>query len=228
MSLSSNTLHPLLAQAYPGLAQIGDPVGREALAQAQLLTVPAGQAVFRTGDACQNYLLVVSGKVKVVGRSTSGREIVLYRIDECGTCVLTTACLLGNDSYPAEGVTETEVQAFAIPRLTFEQALSQSDGLRNFIFKSYGNRLSALIGLVQQLAFERIDFRLARYLLKHGRERIELQITHQDLATELGSAREVISRQLKAFEQKGWIQLGRGTIRVDDLDGLRALIELSP
>lgn len=216
--MTPTTLHPLLQQAYPQLAQIDD-AGR-ILADAQLLTVSAGQSVFRIGDPCQNYLLVVSGTVKVVGRSPAGREIVLYRIEDCGTCVLTTACLLGQDAYPAEGVTETDVQAFAIPRQQFEQALSDSAGLRQFIFQSYGSRLSAMITLVQQVAFERIDLRLAKYLLQQTRERLELQVTHQDLATELGSAREVVSRQLKSFEQQGWIQLGRGTIRVDDIDAL--------
>jgi CRP/FNR family transcriptional regulator len=176
-------LHPLLQQAFPALTQIDDTEGLRVLAAAKLLTVPAGQAVFRMGDLCQNYLLVVKGSVKVVGRSAGGREIVLYRISECGTCVLTTACLLGQDVYPAEGITETEVQAFAIPRSEFDRALRGSEGLRAFIFQSYGARLSGLIGLVQQLAFERIDLRLARHLLKQGRERIELHITHQDLAT---------------------------------------------
>ncbi len=219
------SLHPLLQQAYPQLVQIDDAEGGQILAEAQLLTVPAGQSVFRIGDPCQNYLLVVSGTVKVVGRSPTGREIVLYRIEDCGTCVLTTACLLGHDAYPAEGITETEVQAFAIPRTRFEQALSRSDGLRQFIFQSYGSRLSAMIALVQQVAFERIDLRLARYLLEHTRQRIELQVTHQDLAIELGSAREVVSRQLKSFEQLGWIRLGRGTIRVDDIDALKCFIQ---
>ncbi|MFT6914903.1 MAG: CRP/FNR family transcriptional regulator [Motiliproteus sp.] len=219
-----SSLHPLLQQAFPQLGLITDPAGVSILAEAPLLSIPAGQSLFRVGDACQNYLLVVKGQVKVLGRSASGREIVLYRIQECGSCVLTTACLLGQDTYPAEGITETPVQAFAIPSRQFREALSLSEGLRAFIFQSYGARLSGLIGLVQQLAFERIDLRLARYLLEHGWDRIELQITHQDLATELGSAREVISRQLKQFEREGWVQLGRGWIRVNDLEGLRGLV----
>lgn len=218
-----STLHPLLQHKYPQLCRVGDEVGADILASAQLLTVPAGQKVFRAGDPCQNYLLVVSGRIKVVGRSPGGREIVLYRIEECGTCVLTTACLLGNDPYPAEGVTETEVQAFVIPRPRFEQALNRSAELRQFVFESYGARLSSLIGLVQELAFERIDLRLARYLAEHTRDQVELQVTHQELATELGSAREVISRQLKQFEQQGWIELGRGTIKVKEISALREL-----
>jgi CRP/FNR family transcriptional regulator len=214
-----------LEQQYPQLCQVSDPVGQDILAAAQLLSVPAGQPVFRIGDPCQNYLLLVGGRIKVVGRSANGREIVLYRIEECGTCVLTTACLIGQDRYPAEGIAETEVQAFAIPKAQFEQALNHSEALRRFVFDSYGSRLSSLIALVQQVAFERIELRLAKYLAEQSGERIELQLTHQQLAIELGSAREVVSRQLKQFEQQGWIELGRGSIKVIDLVALRRLAE---
>lgn len=211
----------LLEQRFPALRGIDDPVGREILANARLLQVPPQQILFHVGDSCDNYLLVVQGQVKVLGRSPEGREIVLYRIEDCGTCVLTTSCLLSQQCYPAEGVSETEVMAFAIPRERFQQALTESPGLRRFIFDSYGQRLSALIGLVQEIAFQRIDLRLARYLVNHGTDRIELAVTHQDLATELGSAREVISRQLKQFERQGWISLGRGHIRIENLKALQ-------
>ncbi|RDE18743.1 Crp/Fnr family transcriptional regulator [Motiliproteus coralliicola] len=218
-------LHPLLEMHFPTLAGVDDAEGRAILSEAMLLEVPPGQSVFRVGDPCQNFLMVAAGQVKVIGRGSSGREILLYRIDQGGTCVLTTACLMGHDAYPAEGITETTVQAFAIPRQRFEQALAGSEGLRRFVFASYGERLSDLIRLVQQLAFERIDLRLARYLIENCRERIELQVTHQQLAIELGSAREVVSRQLKSFERQGWISLGRGTIRVEHLAGLETLLD---
>ncbi|WP_207062695.1 Crp/Fnr family transcriptional regulator [Motiliproteus sp. SC1-56] len=219
-----STSSPLLRQ-FPGLADITDEVGKALLAKAKALTVPAGATLFRLGDPCENYLLVAQGEIKVVGRSPSGREIVLYRIHSGGTCVLTTACLLGDSRYPAEGISETEVQAFALPRDLFQQGLEHSPALRRFVFDSYGQRLGALIGLVQEIAFDRIDLRLARHLLKQGRERVALQLTHQALATELGSAREVISRQLKELEHLGLVTLGRGTIRIDDLSGLQAFIE---
>ncbi len=218
-------MDPLLLARFPALAQVEDPAGRSVLTQARLLNLAAGEPVFRLGDRCENYLLVVAGRVKVLARSRSGREIILYRIEDTGSCVLTTSCLLGHDCYPAEGITETEVKAFAIPRPLFDQALQQSAALRTFIFSAYSERLSALISLVQEVAFERIDQRLARYLLEHGRSRQQLHCTHQQLATELGSAREVISRQLKNFEQQGWIQLGRGTIRIDQLHPLQQLAD---
>ncbi|HEY5718508.1 MAG TPA: Crp/Fnr family transcriptional regulator [Motiliproteus sp.] len=214
-------MDPRLLQGFPALAALKDEAALAIMAQAQPVAVPAGQVIFRPGDPCQNYLMVVEGKVKVTGRSPSGREIVLYRIEGCGTCVLTTSCLLSRERYPAEGVSETPVLAFALPQPLFQQALAISVELRDFIFNAYGKRLSAMISLVQEVAFERIDLRLARFLVNQTSKRIELQATHQELATELGSAREVISRQLKEFEHRGWIQLGRGSIRVDDIDSLR-------
>lgn len=210
-----------LVKGFPALARVADAGALAILAQAKPLEVPAGQVIFRPGDPCQNYLMVVEGQVKVTGRSPSGREIVLYRIDGCGTCVLTTACLLGHERYPAEGITETPVVAFALPQPLFQQALAISSELRDFIFNAYGKRLSGMISLVQEIAFERIDLRLARYLVNHAQTRIEIHATHQELAIELGSAREVVSRQLKEFERRGWIQLGRGSVRVDQIDALR-------
>ncbi|OMH27987.1 Crp/Fnr family transcriptional regulator [Motiliproteus sp. MSK22-1] len=213
----------LLQQRFPSLSRITDTVGQEVLSQARLLELPAGQVIFSPGDRCENYLLVVEGSVKVLGRSANGREIILYRIENAGSCVLTTSCLLSKDDYAAEGITETTVKAFAISRAAFKQGLEQSAGFRDFIFEAYGERLSALITLIQEVAFERIDLRLARYLCSQGVNRVELHCTHQELATELGSAREVVSRQLKAFEKQGWIRLGRGSIQLDDLKSLQAL-----
>ncbi len=210
-----------LINGFPALASIQDPVGLDILRHAQPLSLPAGQVVFRLGDTCAHYLLVTEGKVKVVGRALNGRELLLYRIDGCGTCVLTTSCLLGQKRYPAEGITETAVSAYALPQALFRQGLDQSPDFRNFVFNTYGQRLSSLITLVQEIAFERIDLRLARYLVEKAADRVELLLTHQDLATELGSAREVISRQLKEFERRGWLHLGRGSIQIDDLTPLR-------
>ncbi len=214
-------MDPLLLERFPDLGRIDDPAGQQILSAARLVTLPPNQVVFSLGDSCENYLLIVEGAVKVLARGVNGREIVLYRIQNTGSCVLTTSCLLSQDCYPAEGITETEVKAFAIPRQLFQQALNSSPGLRSFIFQAYSERLSDLIHLVQEIAFERIDLRLARQLALLGNSQIEVHCTHQQLATELGSAREVISRQLKEFEKRGWISLNRGSIRIEQLAQLQ-------
>lgn len=202
---------------------LDDPEVHEMFRISAVLDVPANTTLFRQGDICENYLLVVEGSVKVFARSEQGREIVLYHIGSGGSCVLTTSCLFSRSPYPAEGVTETALQAIAIPAKVFDRVLSTSAVLRRFVFHSYGERLSRLISLVQQIAFERIDVRLARYLLRNADE--HLSLTHQNIAEELGTAREVVSRHLKDFESQRWVKLGRGQISVINADGLRNRVD---
>lgn len=189
---------------------------RRLLAEAQALRVPAGVTVFRPGDTCQNYLMVVQGSVRVQKVSENGREIVLYRVESGQTCVLTTSCLLAGERYPAEGVTETEVVARALSLTLFHKLLATSDTFRRFVFASLGERMADLMMLVEAIAFGRLDSRLAQRLLALGGPSGRIGITHQQLAAELGSAREVVSRLLKEFERRGWIALERGEIAVRD------------
>lgn len=212
---------PLL-QRYPELSQL-DPQGQQLITQAQHLRIPANAVIFRQGDLCNNFILVTSGTVKVLARGTNGRELVLYRIEDKGSCVLTTSCLLGRQIYPAEGIAETDVEAFLLPAEAFEKALAQSPILRQFIFSSYAHPLSDMIELVQSIAFESIESRLVEYLLAHNDERLEINCSHQTIADELGTAREVISRQLKKLEQQQLVQLERGRIRICDLEQLNSV-----
>lgn len=209
-----------LTDQFPILQQL-DETGLEILSRAKKIELPANQMVFYQGDPCTHYIIVVSGIVKVLGRNPGGRELVLYRIENQGSCVLTTSCLLAAEAYPAEGVTETEVTAFMIPLVEFQQALAESEGLRRFIFDSYGERLSKLIGLVQEVAFERIEKRLARYLIQNAGSGFIVLRSHQEIADELGSAREVVSRQLKVFEQREWVALSRNQVMFVNKDAIR-------
>lgn len=196
---------------FPDLRELDDPDWHAALNQAGCATLPAGVTPFREGDACQHYLLVLEGAVRVQKLSESGKEIVLYRVESGQSCILTTACLLSRERYQAEAVTETEVRAVMIPQAAFQRALG-SPGFRRFVFASYGERISGLLSLIDAVAFGRMDTRLARTLVDLADERGQVVITHQDLARELGTAREVISRLLKEFERRGLVALGRGRV----------------
>ncbi|WP_428034275.1 Crp/Fnr family transcriptional regulator [Amphritea sp.] len=211
-----------LIEQFALLQQLDD-AGLEILSRAHRVELPAGQVVFHQGDACSHYIIVVAGVVKVLGRNANGRELVLYRIENQGSCVLTTSCLLGAEDYPAEGVTETEVTAFLIPLAEFQRAIAESEGLRRFIFDSYGERLAKLIGLVQEIAFERIEKRLARYLIEHVGPGFILLTSHQEIADELGTAREVISRQLKVFQQQEWVALSRNQVLFLNKEALKRI-----
>ena len=147
--------------------------------------------------------------------SESGREITLYRIGPGGSCILTTSCLLSNEHYPAEAIAESDVDAVAIPMTVFREALENSQFFRQFVFDGFSSRLTNVIRKIEQISFTSIDTRLAALLLELEERGIE-KITHQDLAVELGTAREVVSRHLKRFESEGWVELGRGRITVTD------------
>lgn len=181
-----------------------------------IISLPEDNTVFHQGDDCSNYLIILDGKVKVFTRAENGREILLYRLFTGDSCVLTTSCLLGNKNYPAEGKTESPVTALAIPVSQFNKALQQSPTFREMVFSAFSTHLSDLITLVEEVAFGKIDVRLTKHLLSHCDEKNTLTSTHQNIATELGSAREVISRQLKDLESKGLLKINRGNIQIID------------
>ncbi len=206
---------------FPALAPLAAELG-PLLAQAQRVRLPAGQRLFEHGSDCPNFLLVIDGAVRVQRLSEGGREIVLYRVEAGQSCILTTACLLGAGRYHAEAISESAVDAVVLPRDAFLQAVGASAHFRAWVFHAYGERLSGLMALIDAVAFGRMDQRLAQLLLQRA-DSGALQATHQGLARELGSAREVVSRLLKEFERKGWVELGRGTLRVTDASALRTL-----
>jgi len=205
-------------------ANIQDDIGKNIIKQAREVSMPANTVIFKQGDSCQNYFLVLEGSVKVLARAENGREIVLYRVQRGQSCTLTVACLFSNNHYPAEGITETEVKALLISLAAFNQGLQHSADFRQQVFNSHSRRLSEIITLVEEISFGRIDVRLAKALIHYIDTDMMIHITHQNLATELGSAREVISRQLKEFERQGWVELLRSNIKVLDVSALERLV----
>jgi CRP/FNR family transcriptional regulator len=210
-------------KVLPQLAAIDAAGAGSFLGEAREVSLPAQTTVFHQGDRCGHYMLVLEGGVKVLTRALNGREIVLYRLGAGDSCVLTTSCLFGNTRYPAEGVTESAVTALTIPAAVFQRALQDSAAFREFVFQSFSAHLASVISLVEEVAFGRLDSRLARQLLDHCDAELVVRTTHQTLATELGSAREVISRLLKELEQQGRLELQRGSIRILDRAALEML-----
>ncbi|WP_158045600.1 Crp/Fnr family transcriptional regulator [Skermanella pratensis] len=223
MSMATDWLH-----ALPALDTLDDAARGTLARQAALVQMKAGTVLFRPGDACANFLIVLEGSVRVHLLSELGREIVLYRVGSGSTCILTTSCLIGNEDYSAEGVTETAVSAVALPKAAFDTLITRSGVFRDFVFRSFGARLTDLMRLVSEVAFGRIECRLAEALINHAPAGGAVPLTHQALATELGTAREVVSRQLKEFEHRGLVGLGRGRLEVLDPDGLRYLAAAAP
>jgi len=209
---------------FKGLSRLEPDVQRRLTERSQVVTVPAGTIIFGPGKAPENLLLLLDGTVRVQQTSEGGREVVLYRVNAGESCVLTTACLLAYEDYLAEGVAETEVKAAAIPRTVFEDLIASSQAFRTFVFSAYSRRITDLFQAIEEIAFRRMDIRIAEKLLKLSDGNV-LKATHAQLAAELGTAREVISRQLAEFQRRGWIQQSRGTVEILNAEGLRGLAE---
>lgn len=191
------------------------------------IEVKEGSFIFQEGDQCNAFLLSLSGSIRVQKVSDSGRMIVLYRVDPNNVCILTTSCLIGNKSYEAEGISETPVKALVLDKAHFKQLMDQSSDFREFIFASLSDRLSSLIMKINDVVLSSLDHRLASYLLKLAKGKNPISITHQEIANELGTAREVISRLLKQFATDGLIELGHGHIEIVNTEGIQALTHMS-
>lgn len=209
---------------FPQFRQANEPAVEQLMESANLLRLPAGQQVFYPGSRCENYLLVIEGGVKAQLISENGREILLYHVHPGDSCVLTTSCLLSGERYPAEGISEGDIAAFAIASAAFYRGLEQSAFFRAFVFKNFAARLTNVMQRIEAIVFGAIDVRLSKALLTTGNRRI-VHKTHQELAAELGTAREVVSRHLKRFEAYAWVNLTRGSIEIIDADALKRLSE---
>ena len=212
-------------EQFPGLARLEPDVRRRLVMQSRVMNVPEGTTVFGPGKAAENLLLLLKGTVRVQQLAENGREIVLYRVHAGESCVLTTACLLADETYSAEGIAESDCVAAAIPKSAFDNLLADSAQFRQFVFKAYGRRIADLFVVIEEIAFRRVDIRLAQKLLELEVDD-HLKTTHAQLATELGTAREVISRQLAEFQRRGWVELSRGDVKLCNLAALGKLAEI--
>lgn len=197
---------------HPILEVLPAPTRQEAETSLKVTTLPPGAIIFRPGDDCGGLPLVVSGSVKVQMTGVSGNQIVLYRMGAHDICTLSIGCLMSGHRYRAEAVAEETTEAIVVPRPLFEQMMAVSDQFRAGIMASYGRRLDDLMLLVEEVAFRRMDERLEDWLAARSKQSV-IHITHQELAVELGTAREVISRLLKELERQGRVVLGRGLIQ---------------
>ncbi len=206
-----------LLSAYPALADSAPALA----AGVRIQGVPAGSVLFDDGSACAGFPLLLAGSIRVAKASAQGREILLYRVHPGEGCVITGACLLGDVPYRARGVAETALELAVLPPALFANLLDRSPPFRRWVFALQAERLAALMARVESVAFHRVDARLAACLLERsadGRERVHA--THQDLADELGTVREIVTRTLRQLADEGLVELGREQIGVRDAAGL--------
>lgn len=182
--------------------------------------LPAGAFVFWEGDTCAQLAIVLSGTVRVYKVGENGREITLYRIEENESCILTASCILSHVEFPAFAVVEKEVRAALIPAPILHDWMERYDVWREYVFQLMSKRLADVIATVEEIAFRRVDSRIAELLADRAKQQAHIPITHQEIAYELGSAREVVSRILKDFEREGLIVLARGSVTVQNRPAL--------
>jgi CRP/FNR family transcriptional regulator len=208
-----------LIELYPALGAVPDLQLQHALAHLRCLQLSAGAVVFEELQRCDAFPFVIAGSLRVVKRSESGREISLYEVMPGDACVVSSACLLGNKPYNAVGVVQSECELAMMPAAAFNQLLSIRL-FREFIFALFSKRVIELLQLIDAVAFQKLDQRLARLLLKRPPT---LETSHQQLADELGTVREMITRTLSSFAERELIRLQRGSIHILDRSGLELI-----
>lgn len=178
------------------------------------ISAPAGATIYGIGDSCEHLIILQKGQVRVYRPGGDGRAITLYHIGEGESCILTASCILNTQTFPAIAEVEQDTEGLAIPTVQMLHWLKNEPQWQEYIFSLLSQRMAELISLVDALAFRNLDVRLASWLLEHSVKAQKIQITHQVLAEQLASSREVISRLLKEFERDGMIVLGRGEIDI--------------
>lgn len=213
-------LRARLLKHFPVLAEVPSARLDALVASLQVLEVPAGTILFDAKQPCRGFPLLLEGTVRVSKSAPNGREILLYRVDPGQGCVLSGGCLLGHSDYSARGIAETDVTLAAIGPEPFHELMVASEPFRRWVFGMYGERLAEVMELVEEVAFRKLDARLAQLLVHRGPV---IAGTHQSLADELGSVREIVSRLLRSFEQRGWVATGRERVTVLDPKALADL-----
>lgn len=220
--LDQHTVSRLLQQ-YPMLEEIPQADQKAFLSAASLMHIPSGTVIFDELQLCQGFPMLLSGNIRVIKASQNGRELQLYRVAPGESCILTSSCLLGNASYHARGIAEQDLEMVLLPPSVFYTLVARHEVFRLYVFNLFSERLTDLMQLISAVAFQKLDQRLANLLCN---KLSPICSTHQAIADELGSVREIVSRLLKSFSEQGWIKLGREQIDVIDAAALRRFADL--
>ncbi|MFQ3661236.1 MAG: Crp/Fnr family transcriptional regulator [Chloroflexaceae bacterium] len=208
------------AGMLPFLVDPAAEMSRAFSAQATYVNLPAGTTVFEEGDLCATFAILAHGRVRVFKIGETGREITLYRFGRGESCILTASCILSDRHFPAIATVEESAEAFVVPYLVFQEWMDTYAPWRAYVFQLLSRRLATVMAVVDEVAFRRVDTRLAEFLLHQAPSDGLVRLTHQQIAAELGTSREVVSRILADFAAAGLVQLGRGSISVRDRAGL--------
>lgn len=197
---------------------------------AYLQNVDAGAILHEDGSACSKVYFVVKGRIRLYRILPDGKEITLYRVRENEMCLFSMSCILNNSPLDAIAYVEKTAELLVFPENVIMTLVDQNKEFRNFLFRRLLKSLSEVMYLVEELTFHSMNQRLARYLLlqvqENKKQHMKVNITHEQIALELGTAREVISRLLKEFEMESIVSLSRGMILVKNESMLKNLADV--
>lgn len=203
------------------------PATRAKLSALTVQRIPKSAALFHPGDVARGFVIVLSGRIEVSLTSASGREIFLYAVEPGQSCVQTTLGMMGGEPYEAGAIAASDLELVLVPPTMFSELMASDAGFRKHVLASFGRRMQEMTRLLEQVAFVRIESRLAAALRAMASQG-QVTATHAELAARIGSAREVVTRRLDGFAREGWVQLARGTITITDDQALRQLAALDP
>lgn len=194
-------------------------------AAAALRTIAQGTLIRAGSDDCLGLLLVTSGQLRAYINSEDGREITVYRLLERDMCLFSASCIMRGIQFEIYISAEKDTCAWLIPADVYRSLMDSSAAVANYTNEVMAGRFSEVMWLLQQILWKSFDRRLAAFLIEEAQDADELQVTHEKIALHLGTAREVVTRMLKYFQDEGLVQLGRGRIRICDPDRLRRLAQ---
>jgi len=226
---AANEKIEILSGAYPALDKINDQTWLTAIGRAKAMQAPAQTILFSGNEPCNNFILILEGTIRIYQTAPDGREMTLYRINAGDICVLSLNSMLQKQSFNAVAETDTPVSCLVMSANDFHSAMNGSETFRNFVISTLTERLCEAMHLIQNTAFNHLNMRLACMLgsLFERNQGGVLHITHQELAHELGTTREVVSRILKEFEKNDCVKLSRGKIELASAEGLEWFSEKS-
>lgn len=215
-----------LDDLFPVLKQLSETDRQSIFSAGHIVVLPNEQMLMKQNQECQFIPMVISGKLRIYKLSPNGREMTLYRIGPGETCLISIACQIKGDDFPAMAQVEGKTQLFMVPSVICHSILAKNLAWKDFIITSLYGHLTELMETLEAVAFDRTDHRLIMWLIEKANEKTAaIECTHEEIAVELGTAREVVSRLLGELKNKGIVTLGRGKIKVVDLEQLKLLAE---
>ncbi len=209
---------------FPFLEKLSDKEKNAFLTQVQPTNLAKDRSIYLEGDCCHSLPLIISGSVRIYKLGENGREITLYHLGKGDSCILTASCIMSQKDFPAFAVTETDVEVITIPADSLRTWIMHNSIWQAYIFGLLSQRLASVIEIVEEVAFRRMDCRIASYLLEIGNTNTEtVQRTHKEIAQELGTSREVVSRILKTFEKEKLLSLSRKMIELNNCEKLKVV-----